>query len=118
MLKLHKNISLISLAACICLSSCHSNESKTETELVKNIQGTYQLIDLEAQEDSVYKPMKGVGILKIFTKGQWISPAYLDKNKKVVNLAGGTYTFSHNELTETLNYHSKDTINIGLPNTK
>ena len=114
MLTLHKNMAMITLGTCICLSSCYSNESKNESEPVKHLQGTYQLIDLEAQEASVYTPMKGVGILKIFTKGQWISPAYLDKNKKVVNLAGGTYTFSHNELTETLNYHSKDTINIGL----
>jgi hypothetical protein len=115
MWKRTKTFSTIAIG--LLLIACQQNTppQKIPTNDDPTLQGTYRLLDLESQEDSVYKSMQGVEILKIFTKAQWISPAYLDQNKKVVNLAGGTYTFINNELTETLKYHSKDTINIGLP---
>jgi hypothetical protein len=113
MLKYTKNFATIVLALLVFACQQNSPSPKIFPNVSTTLKGTYRLLDLESQEDTVYKPMEGVEILKIFTKDQWISPAYLLKNKKVVNLAGGIYTFVNNELTETLNYHSKDTVNIG-----
>jgi hypothetical protein len=102
------------------LSACNvvpPKDRKTAGDKGTELRGIYKLISLQSQEDTVFAPMPGVEILKIFTDSQWISPAYLLRNKKVVNLAGGTYSYSNGQLKETLNYHSKDTINIGLSTT-
>jgi hypothetical protein len=105
------------ILSCLCLSSCNFSVMKNDntSEIKKNtLRGVYKLISLQSQMDKVFKPMEGVEILKIFTDSQWISPAYLYKNKKVANLAGGMYTYKNGILTETLKYHSKDTVNINL----
>ncbi|HXA01776.1 MAG TPA: hypothetical protein VNW99_07305 [Cytophagaceae bacterium] len=106
--------SLLLLSAC---NIAPEKNLKTADDKDSSLRGIYKLISLQSQEDTVFAPMPGVEILKIFTESQWISPAYLLKNKKVVNLAGGTYSYSNGQLTETLHYHSKDTINIGLSTT-
>jgi hypothetical protein len=58
--------------------------------------------------------MDGVEILKIFTASNWISAAYLQTNKKVVNVSGGTYRLLDDKMYETILYHSKDIDSIGL----
>ena len=113
MRKRTKSFSTIAIGLLVIACQQNTPSQKIQTNVKPTIQGTYRLLDLESQEDSVYKPMEGVEILKIFTKDKWISPAYIQKNKKVVNLAGGTYTFDGHQMLETLAYHSKDTVNIG-----
>jgi hypothetical protein len=93
------------------LIACNSSDPK---KISKGLKGVYKLISLQSQEDTIFKPMEGVEIIKIFTDSQWISPAYLNRNSKVVNLAGGKYTYKDGMLFETVLYHSKDTVNIGL----
>ncbi|MEY3450190.1 MAG: hypothetical protein RL711_15 [Bacteroidota bacterium] len=97
-----KSFSTIAIGLLVIACQQNTPSQKIQTNVKPTIQGTYRLLDLESQEDSVYKP-----------KDQWISPAYIQKNKKVVNLAGGTYTFDGHQMLETLAYHSKDTVNIG-----
>jgi hypothetical protein len=95
------------------LSACNTIATKKENS--KSLHGVYKLISLQTQEDTIFAPMEGIDILKFYSDSQWISPAYLSINNKVVNLAGGTYSYDGNEhYIETLNYHSKDTVNMGL----
>lgn len=108
-----QNLALCLLLLCSCTPK-ELQDNKDLNRKEQNLKGVYRLISLQSQEDTLFNPMEGVGILKIFTDSQWISPAWLSRNNKVVNIAGGTYTFSNGVLTETLKYHNKDTINIGL----
>jgi hypothetical protein len=99
-----------------CLLACNNVkiDMEKDSKEKKGLSGVYKLVSYQTQEDTVFEKMEGVEILKIFTDSQWISPAYLSRNNKVVNTAGGTYTFSDGIMKETLLYHSKDTLNKGL----
>ncbi len=94
--------------------ACHPSAREEQQGAGQTLKGVYRLLALQSQEDTVFVPMEGVEVLKIFTDSQWISPAFLNRNKKVVHLAGGRYSCAGGWLTEELSYHSKDTVNIGL----
>jgi hypothetical protein len=103
---------LIFLTACQSTQSNHHGKDKPST-----LRGVYKLLSLQAQNETVFKPMEDVEILKIFTDSNWISVAYLKTNKKVVNLQGGIYTYVDNKMYETIKYHSRDIGDIGITTT-
>ena len=82
----------------------------------KDISGVYKLSTLQAQNSQEFKPMEGVEILKIFSSGLWISPAYDKQTKKVVSLSGGRYLFDpqQNSVIEEVLFNMKDANSIGL----
>ena len=94
--------------------SCNSWPTNEFLDNPKKLKGVYKLLSLQSQEDTFFLPMEGVEIIKIITDSQWVSPAYLSKNNKVVNTVGGTYTYKNDEMSETIVYHSKDSASIGL----
>jgi len=81
------------------------------------LRGVYKLLSLQAQDETVFKPMPGVEILKIFTDSNWISVACLETNNKVVNSQGGIYTYAGDKMEETIQYHSKNIQDVGLTTT-
>jgi len=87
--------------------------------LDKDISGVYRLSGLQAQDSKDFKPMDGVEILKIFSNGVWISPAYDKETKKVVSLSGGHYSFDANKksIVEEVLFNLKDLNSIGLKTT-
>ncbi|HVU28263.1 MAG TPA: hypothetical protein VHG71_11085 [Verrucomicrobiae bacterium] len=103
---------LIFLTACQSTQSNHYSQDKPSA-----LRGVYKLLSLQAQNETVFKPMKNVEILKVFTDGSWVSVAYSKTNKQVIYSQGGVYTYAHGQMHETIQYHSKDTQNIGITTT-
>jgi len=100
------------------LAGCQSPQSNQHGEAkASHLNGVYKLLSLQAQNESVFKPMKDVEILKVFTDGSWVSVAYLKTSKKVVYSQGGIYTYMDGKMRETIQFHSKDTNSIGLTTT-
>lgn len=101
-------------------SSCKQNDAdhhiKQSAAKIK-LEGSFKLIALQEQQDTLFVPYEGVTIYKFFTPTQWNSPAINANTNMVINMSGGTYTINGDLLTEQVNYHMKDTTAIGLATT-
>jgi hypothetical protein len=107
---------LISLALAVFLTGCQCTRNTHGPKTAK-LNGVYQLDSLQGQDETVFKPMPDVDILKIFTESNWVSVAYLKTNHKAVYSQGGVYTFAGGRMRETIQYHSKDTNSVGVVTT-
>jgi len=100
------------------LTGCQSTKSDQLGETKPpHLNGVYQLLAAQPQNEAVFKSMKDVDIIKIFTDDSWISVAYLKATRRVVSSQGGIYTYADGKMRETIQYHSKDTNSIGITTT-
>lgn len=78
-----------------------------------SLQGVWQLLSLQAQNDTLFNKMVGIEIKKINFNGHWMSSAYKIDNNEVVFVAGGSYEYKEGFLYEKIEYHMKNLESIG-----
>ena len=88
--------------------ACSSNHQETlrkNTDEIDSIEGTWEFIASQPQDDTIFQKMEGIGIKKINSNGHWMSSAYKTENNEVVHVAGGTYEYKEGILFEQIEYH-------------
>jgi len=78
-----------------------------------SLQGVWELLTYQTQDDTIFQKMEGIYVKKINYKGAWMSSAYKTENNEVVHVAGGTYEYKEGVLFEKIEYHMKNLASIG-----
>ena len=93
----------------------HENKKIVQKEIPQfdSLQGVWELLTYQDQDDTVFRKMEGINIKKINCNGHWMSVAYKTKNNKAVHIAGGTYKYKNGVLFEKIEYHMKNLACIG-----
>ena len=104
------------------LSSCMSPSNNQESNQAKdtsisNVEGMWELLTYQPQDDTLFIEMTGINIKKVFYGNEWMSIAINTENNKVVHTAGGQFVTNQNTLSEEVLYHQKNLESIGDINT-